>query len=131
MANGCAALPIALVPTSADKPGAATELELETGCAAAAAAAAIARAVLEFQRTGMLGPENKEAGGERIARVVQLCLEAPDGIRFAATVRRGGKRELSRRFGTDLTQDATIETVFAGLLEIVDHVVALERSLAH
>jgi hypothetical protein len=106
-------------------------IELEIGQAAALAISAIARGMLDFDQTGMLAPENKDAGGSRIARVVQLRLEN-DQMNFAAVVRRQGKLELSRHLGVDLFKDETvIDVLLDGLIEIVDRVAKLERELAH
>jgi len=134
MVNGVAiASPLADGPTPFEEP-----IESRIGTAIASAATALCFAVLE-QNGGGLDPKTREAGGSRIAEVVQLQLGHELGDHdFTRIAYREGKARLRQYLDGNFNQqhgapagEEAVDAILSELLEIVARVVAFERMLAH
>ena len=141
MANG-ALLPA--LPAAADPIGPSTSPHagdqsdrIVIGDAMADAVIALGAALIDFEAAGAMSPATKDAGGSRIARVVEMQLAASDETDFVAAARAEGRHTLLRRHGAALRQrfGAISETAIDGLVDevlvIVSRVCAHERALAH
>ena len=135
MANGnTATLPVpmtASVPAQG-KPG----TELEIGEATAAAATALCRALEQYQNGG-LTHEVRMAGGDRIGKVVMLKMAFFDEEKFDLIAHAEGKRVMRRFFDDDFYRrhgpgagEATMDHFINEVLEVVAHVIKLEKALA-
>ena len=138
MSNGAVArLPL----PNAGKPDAVpakTELEIKIGTAVASAATALCK-MLEQYSEGRLSHEVRMAGGERIAKVVELQMMSTfDEIDFNAIAYREGKAQLRQFFDTDFYRqhgagagEATLNNIISEVLTVVERVVALEKAFAN
>ena len=136
MANGAAALHLALAPCSRvgeHLRGRAQQAHQDcTGGSGRAAVFVLYRAVLDRQENDALAPTTIAAGGSRIAKLAELQLDYAGGdTGFVTQAHRDGKRELRRCFSnTDLFRqhdpveiDNVFDTSISDVLGIVGKVV--------
>ena len=142
MANGSAALHVALEPAPQSKaaPTRATAdatTEVAIGAAVASAACVVAQATQDYRQWGELDPRTKVAGGERIAKVALLQLDHGLGdIAFADIAREQGKIRLRQYLAADdfychhSTEqgEAALDLAIDSVLEITAKVVREERT---
>lgn len=143
MSNGSAlgSLPLPQAPSAPASPraGAKGGIEHEIGRATADAAVLLCASMLEFHARGQMRPSTKEAGAEKIAKLVLLELDTFGEINFDGIARREGLRQLRKVLDADPdfrrqhganAGDAALTGIIDGVLEITGKVVALERALA-
>ena len=138
MPNGVAAL-ARLEHTPEDAPPAnkpdavSSGIEL-VGEAIASAATMLCFALLK-QQNGKLTNETRAAGGERVAKLVELVLSGEVDLTSARTAGKQVLRQyldadFFRRYSTEQGEEA-LDSILSELFKIVDRVVAFERGLAH
>jgi hypothetical protein len=134
MANGSHALKL-LAPEPLANP--LTEIETTIGTVVANAVTTFCLSLQNYQHLGRLDPELREAGGNRVAQLVELWLaHGGSDEDFIDMARHQGRIRLRQYLDADFFRHNTIEQGDAGLdfflrsiFEITDKVVREERAL--
>jgi hypothetical protein len=135
MPNGVA-VALALDPAAAPAPAKPTEVEQRIGEAVADAAIMVLAACGDWEAQGRIAGDTRARAGGLFVELYKLQ-EASGAVDFSAVARIEGKRAIMRRHGAALAEhygvalDAALDEIISWPLDVLAHITAVERALAH